>query len=128
MMQERDAEPTISELKKALNCLSSGKAPGKDGIPPEIVKLCTGSLLTELHAILCLYWRECQLPQDMGDSNIVTLYKTKGDRCDCTNYRGISLLRIVGKYFARVVLKRLQVIADRVYPESQCGFRTNRST
>ena len=64
MIEELDAEPTIGELKKALNCLSSGTAPGKDGFPPEIVKLCTGSLLTELHVILCLYWREGQVPQD----------------------------------------------------------------
>lgn len=64
----------------------------------------------------------------MMDANIVTLYKNKGDRSDCNNYRGISLLSAVGKLFARVVLKRLQVLADRVYPESQCGFRVNRST
>ena len=43
-------------------------------------------------------------------------------------YRGISLLSIVGKAFARVALKRLQVLAERVYPESQCGFRARRST
>ena len=64
----------------------------------------------------------------MRDSKIVTLYKNKGDRSDCNNYRGISLLSIVGKVFARVVLARLQVLADRVYPESQCGFRAERST
>jgi hypothetical protein len=30
----------------------------------------------------------------------------------------------VGKDFARVVLNRLhRVLADRVYPMSQCGFR-----
>ena len=28
----------------------------------------------------------------------------------------------------RVVLKRLQVLTEQVYPESQCGFRANRST
>ena len=67
-------------------------------------------------------------PQDMRDANIITLYKNKGDRSDCNNYRGISLLSITGKLFARVVLKRLQVLAERVYPESQCGFRSNRST
>ena len=42
--------------------------------------------------------------------------------------RGISLLSIIGKTFARVALKRLQRIAEEVYPESQCGFRANRST
>jgi len=64
----------------------------------------------------------------MRDAKIVTLYKNKGDRSDCNNYRGTSLLSIVGKAFARVVLNRLEALADRVYPESQCEFRTNRST
>ena len=48
----------------------------------------------------------------MKDTNVVTLYKNKGDRGDCNNYHGISLLSIVGKLLARVVLKRLQVLAD----------------
>ena len=33
-----DAEPSLDELEKATNCLTSGKAPGSDGIPPEIIK------------------------------------------------------------------------------------------
>ena len=64
----------------------------------------------------------------MRDANVVTLYKNKGDRGDCNNYRGISLLSVVVKVFARVVLTRLQILAEQVYPESQCGFRANRST
>lgn len=68
------------------------------------------------------------MPQDMRDANIITLYKNKGDRSDCNNYHGISLLSIVGKTFARVMLNRLQTLAERVYPEAQCGFRAERST
>ena len=64
----------------------------------------------------------------MRDTKIVTLYKNKGDRSDCNNYRGISLLSVVGKLYARVVLLRLQQLAERVYPESQCGFRPESST
>ena len=64
----------------------------------------------------------------MRDSKIITLYKNKGERNDCNNYRGISLLSIVGKVFARVILIRLQKLAERIYPESQCGFRAERST
>ena len=45
----------------------------------------------------------------MRDANIVTLYKNKGDSGDCNNYRGISLLNIVGKLFAKVVLMKLQI-------------------
>ena len=63
----------------------------------------------------------------MRDAKIVILYKNKGDRSD-NYYRGISLLSIVGKLYARVVLMRLQKLAKRVYPESKCGFRAERST
>ena len=63
----------------------------------------------------------------MRNAKIITLYKTKGDRSNCNNYGGISLLSIIGKVFARVVLVRLQVLAERIYPESQCGFRSKRS-
>ena len=59
---------------------------------------------------------------------IVTLYKNKGDRGDSNNYCGISLLNIVGKLFAKVVLMKLRVLAERIYPESQCRFRAKRAT
>ena len=61
----------------------------------------------------------------MRDVNIVTLYKNKGD---CNNYRGISLHNIIGKLFAKVVLMKLRVLAERIYPASQCGFRAKRAT
>ena len=50
----------------------------------------------------------------MIDCNIVTLCKNKRDRIDCNSYRRISQLGMVGKIFARVVLNRLQKVADRV--------------
>ena len=64
----------------------------------------------------------------MRDAKIITLYKKKGDRSDCNNYRGISLLSIAGKAFARVNLNRLQLLAERFYPVAQCGLRAARST
>ena len=128
IMEDLDDEPTVEELSKAIDKLSAGKAPGSDGIPPDLIKECKGSLLTPLHNILCLCWKEGTIPQDLRDAKITTIYKNKGDRSDCNNYRGISLLNIVGKAFARVALIRLQALADRIYPESQCGFRSERST
>ena len=85
-------------------------------------------LLSYLHELLSLCWREGEIPQDMHDAKIVTLFKNKGDHSDCNIYHGIFLLSVVGKVFARVFLARLQILADRIYPESQCGFRSGRST
>ena len=87
-----------------------GKAPRNDGIPVEVIKCAKGTLLKELHEILCQCWREGKVEQDMRDANIVALYKNKGDRGDCNNYRGISLIDIVGKLFAKVVLMKLRVL------------------
>ena len=128
VLEELDSEPTTEELSNAIDALACGKAPGEDGIPPEIIKYGKPALLEPLHALLCLCWRDGKVPQDMRDAKIVTLYKNKDDRSDCNNYRGISLLSIIGKVFARVVLACLQVLAERVYLESQCGFRSERST
>ena len=35
---------------------------------------------------------------------------------------GISLLDVVGKAFAGVIQEHLQVVAEKVLPESLCGF------
>ncbi|GAA6072584.1 RNA-directed DNA polymerase from mobile element jockey-like [Tachysurus ichikawai] len=123
VMEELDTPPTLEELRKAIDCLACGKAPGSDGIPPEVLKI---GKPAPLHKLLC--GGQGHIPQDMCDANIVTLYKNKGDRSDCNNYRGIYLFSIVGKAFTRVALACLQTLASRIYPESQCGFRASRST
>ena len=95
---------------------------------PDLIKHCKTKLLLPLHEVLCQCWQEGAVPQDMRDSNIITIYKNKDEMNDCNNYMGISLRSIVGKVFARVILIRLQKLAERIYPESQCGFRAERST
>ena len=78
---------------------------------------------------ICSAWEAEVLPQQWKDANIVTIFKKKGDRADCGNYRGISLLSVGGKVLARVILVRLlNHVADVVLPDAQCGFRKNHST
>ena len=38
------------------------------------------------------------VPEDWSSAVIVPLYKGKGERTKCSNYRGIRLLSEVGKY------------------------------
>ena len=128
VMVELDTQSTMEELSKAIDRLSCRKALGSDGIPSEVLRSRKPALLQQLHDLLCQCWEQGHIPQDMLDDNIVTLYKNKGERSDCNNYRGISLLSIIGKAFARVALACLQTLASHVYPESQCGFRSGRST
>jgi len=68
------------------------------------------------------------VPQDLRDANVITLYKNKGDRGDCNNFRGISILSITGKAFARVALSRLETVSGKGVPRGSVRFRAGRST
>ena len=89
-MDELESEPSVEEHSKAIDNLASGKAPDNDGIPPELIKHCKTTLLLPLHEVLCQCWQEGAVPPHMRDSRIITLYKNKGERNNCNNYRGMS--------------------------------------
>ena len=65
------------------------------------------------------------MPQEWVDAILVPIPKKKNLHC-CDNWRGIALLDVVGKLVARIVQNRLQMLAERELPESQCGFRRGR--
>ena len=55
-------------------------------------------------------WRLCNMafesgvvPEDWRSPVIVPLYKGKGERTECKKNRGISLLNVVGKIYARIL-------------------------
>ena len=81
-----------------------------------------------LYEIILHYWLSEETPQDWIDATLISLYKSSP--CDqCGNFRGISLLSVVGKVLARILLDRLvKYVAPLSLPESQCGFHANRGT
>ena len=83
--------------------------------------------LTELFHCM---WRKEAIPQEFKDASIIHLYKRKGNPQVCDNHRGISLLSIIGKILAKILLNRLNAQLDQtgLIPESQCGFRKDRGT
>jgi hypothetical protein len=55
------------------------------------------------------------------------LYK-KGDKTDCNNYRGISLLSTAYRILSNILLARLTPYVNEVIGDHQCGFLRNRCT
>ena len=122
-----DVPPMIEGVAAAVSEMRNGKAPGSDDIPAEIHKHRGDALLYRLHALFKVVWQDEEVPQEFKDAAIVPIYKKKGDRTDCGNYRGISLLSIAGKILTRFLFPRLlKAVADDVLLEAQCGFRPNR--
>ena len=79
VMEKLDETPTLEELSKAIDILTCGNAPGKDSIPPEVLKRGKSSILQPRHELLCQCWVKGHSPQDMRDASKVALYKNKGD-------------------------------------------------
>jgi len=67
------------------------------------------------------------LPEELKEPIVVPIYK-KGDKRDCSNYRGTSLLSITYKILSDILLSRLTPYAEEVIGDHVCGFRRNRST
>ena len=116
--------PSEEELVKAVSSLKNGKTGGESGILPEMVK--AGCQSVEFRGLLLdlvhTAWREKKVPQEWANSVLVPVPK-KGDLSCCDNWRGISLLDVVGKVVGRILQDRLQQLAEEVLPELQCGFR-----
>jgi hypothetical protein len=55
-------------------------------------------------------------------------FTKKGDKTECNNYRGISLLSTSGKILSNILLLRLSPYIDKIVGDHQCGFRHSRTT
>ena len=105
-------------IKKATLQLKVGKSPGTDGVPAEVYQHEGETVLDRLQDLFNNCWEKGTLPQDLRDAVIVSLYKNKGQKSDCSNYRGITLLSIAGKILARVY----PMIAQENTPESPVSY------
>nr|VZI34595.1 unnamed protein product [Spirometra erinaceieuropaei] len=68
-----DLPLSLQETTKAVQQLSSGKAPGSDVIPAEVYKHGGPQLMDLLTALLQEMWRQSEVPQDFKDATIVHL-------------------------------------------------------
>ena len=122
-----DAPITEAELDKSVNNTKTRKSAGPDGVLPEILVHGGNRLKAFLFTIISMIWMTENLPWDVSDPNISIFFK-KGYRSQCGNYGGISLLSVVDKVFADILLQKLKRIAEKVYAQSQSGYRASRST
>ena len=121
--------PSLDEVSKAIDQLRLGKAPGKCGITSEMLRYGGDATRRSVWEIIGGFWENECVHQDWRDAIMIILYKSKGKRDLCGNYRGIALLCVVGKVLSRIMLTRLNThIASVALQESQCGFRAGRST
>ena len=86
---------SLEKVWEAVNEIKSGKAPGLYGFQVECLKKYIMAVLEWLVRLLNLSFDMWVVPMDKHGACIVSLYKGKGDKCECSKWRGISLLSVV---------------------------------
>ena len=84
-----DREIELQEIK-------NNRTGGSDGLVGELLKYGGSGMIHLLHRLFEVVWSEELVPPKWREGLIVNLFK-KGDREDPGNYRGITLLSVVGK-------------------------------
>jgi uncharacterized protein YdcH (DUF465 family) len=101
-------EPSRLEVEIAIAKLKKYKSRSNDQIPAELIQAVGEMLLSAIHKLINSIWNKEQLPDEWKESIIVPIHK-KGDKTDCNNYRGISLLSTSYKILSNILLSRLSL-------------------
>ena len=120
-------ETSVFEVELAIGKLKNHKSPGIDQIPAELIKAGGSIFRQEIYKLIISIWNQESMPEGWKESIIVPIYK-KGDKTDCNNYRGKSLLPTTYKILSNILFSRLSPYTDDIIGDHQCGFRRNRST
>ena len=87
-----------SEIVKCIRKLKNNKTGGSDGLVGELLKYGGSGIVCLLEQLFSVVWHEETILRQWREGLIVNLFK-KGDKEDPSNYRGITLLSVVGKVF-----------------------------
>ncbi|KAJ4446470.1 hypothetical protein ANN_13166 [Periplaneta americana] len=120
-------EPTLSEVEIAIENQKNYKSPGIDQIPAELIQEGESALSNEIYKLVLAILEKEIVPEQWKESIIVPIFK-KGDKTNCSNFRGISLLLTSYKILSNILLRRLTPYVDEIIGDHQCGFRRNTST
>ena len=113
-------EPSAAEIDLAIDKLKSHKSPGIVQITAELIRAGCRTICLEIHKLIISIWKKVKLPEEWKESIIIPIHK--GDKTDCSNYRGISLLPTTYKILSNILLSRLIPYAKEIIGDHQCGF------
>ena len=116
------------ELKKAIQSMKNGKAPGPDQITYEILKHAGKSLRENILAMMNYFWINEQIPTKLQTVYIKSMYKGKGNISDLENQRGLFLGSNILKTYEKMFINRAYPeIEANGFTKMQCGGRKERS-
>ena len=115
-----------TEVMRALRKMKNGKSPGPSELQIEMIKILGEEGKYWMLDLLKAIWEEEVMPRDWEESQMVYIFKQKGDILECGNHRGIKLTEHGLKVLERILDERFREIAK--IGKQQYGFMRGRGT
>ena len=123
------AAVSVHEVETHLRRCRNGKAPGPDGVTPELIRSAPWSFLNRLAELFSASLNLGFVPRCWKRGVTRMLPKPGKDPALCSSHRPITLTSVIGKLLERIMARRLLAFCERhqLLPPHQAGFRTARS-
>ena len=120
---------TFTEVKDETGKIKDGKSAGLDKISNKLLKAAGETIVSSLTYIFNLSINTGIFPDDLKLAKVTPIYKS-GDKTECGNYRPVSVIPAVAKFFKELVYRQLSEFleANQLLSTNQSGFRTHHST
>ena len=112
-----------------LGRMASGKRPGPDGLPNEVLRAMPPAFHAAIHKLLCIFWLCGATPGSWKHSETDLFYK-RDSHVHLANYRPIAFTNCLTKLWSRFLADVLSEFAEDycLLSDLQEGFRRRRST
>ena len=119
--------PSLPALCRVLAATKTSKAPGMDGLPPELCRHYSAALAQILHPIvLKQVWRGSE-PCGWKGGMSIFFHKRRGSTSECSSYRAILLLSSLAKASHQSLRPPLKSLFESQAPPLQMGGKAGFS-
>ena len=118
-----------TEIISCITSLNNNKSSGPYSIPIKILQLIKNDIAKPLSQIINLSFSTGHFPSNLKTAKVIPIFK-KDSPLECSNYRPISLLSNIDKFFEKLMFSRIIKFLETsccIYP-LQFGFRKHHST
>ena len=120
-------EIKTDDVDKEIHSLNSKKSDTQNNISAKILRKCASSTVPVLQKLFNEILRAGNFPDKLKLANITPVFK-KNNPLEKENYRPVSVLPIVSKFFERIMQKQVTLFTEKRLSPYLCGYRKDFST